>query len=102
MTDFIKISDRVSNKHYRYVMRFFDTAALSAEDIISINDEIVEAGIEVCFNRNTGRRSGKPVMECSKCPIEYKCTKRKYDCPFYMDGYDIILDRKKQCNEVSE
>lgn len=28
-------------------------------------------------------------VECKLCPIEYKCTKRKYDCPFFMEGFYV-------------
>lgn len=103
VTDFIRISDKVGKEYYHNMMHFFDTAALSAEDIIMINDMIVEAGIEVCFNRNTeSGRGAKPVMKCSECSIEYKCTKRAYDCPFYMDGYLVILNGKGSVDGVSE
>lgn len=100
----IRVSDEVSDELFRNMELFFDTAALSAEGIVMINDAIVEAGIKVYFNRivESERGAKQLVMKCSECSIEYKCTKRSYDCPFYMDGYYIILDRKEQCNEVSE
>lgn len=103
MPGIIRVSDKVSDELFRNMELFYDTAALSAEDIVMINDAIVETGMEVYFNRIAeSRRGAKPVMKCSECSIEYKCTKRSYDCPFYMDGYYIILDRKGSVDEVSE
>lgn len=94
VTGIIRVSDKVSDELFRNMELFYGTTAmLTAESIVMINDAIVETGIEVYFNRIAeSRRGAKPVMKCSECSIEYKCTKRSYDCPFYMDGYDIMKE----------